>query len=754
MEISPDVLAKIKEYSLRQLNINEKTKRNIYVDTERLPAGKVLAASHQKIELSRDTALVFEDLAPQYNWGHPCRSVLYNPDTGEPYDSVDSEFPPDWKERRETLKIFHEPVKQVNWMKEKLKKPAVVSGLANALTNALGTRHAILFSGDSNNRHVNDMEFLYRTLIDVYGFNAANIHVLNHDGTINYFGGPKPIGNWPGDNTAYRMPVNGSGTKAAFENVLDTLKTAMQLEDFLFIHMNNHGGHDGTESYLCAYSGDDYTASDFAAKLATLPKFATLAVMMEQCHSGGFVSPIINSTPALATHVAAACEELKGSIGGADFDPFALDWIAGVTGSYADGSGLHLVVDGNGDGRISMSEAFTYADADKDPYDTPVSDEKPADYGNHIFLGLPAHDLYIRDNLDDTGQEPLPAGGISSSPDVIVYNQELLDPQGTLGTTAAMTQANLGEAVEKGQDNFIYLRVQNRGESACAGTATVYWCPVSTFPTPFSWNLINTTPITIPSVSPGDVKVVGPVVWSKDDIPATGHYCFVALLNSGDDPAPDPATITNISDFYEFIRSNNNATWKNFNVVDMFANSTNSFDFHIQGWPRNAYASDLLIDIHELPQPTEVRLRILKRLTEGAALDGLALEETSALYMRYRITASYQAIIHDIPLKPSDDSQATLELTLPEETPDGAYYVSVAQSIDGREMGRVTQMIAVGDHPFVANRNSRSRELHRNRCIWVKMMAPHNKIAYISLDKALKHGYNGCAYCLPEHDTG
>lgn len=753
MKIKSDVLAKIKERVLKQLDVNEAMTRNIYIDNERLPAGKVLAAGHQRIKLSRDTALVFEDLAPLYNWGHPCRYVLHDPDMGDPYDSVRSEFPPNLKEPRESFQIFHEPVKQINWMKEKLKKPAVAGRLTNALTNALGTRYAVLFSGASNNRHINDLEFLYRTLIDVYGFNAANIYVLNYDGTIDYSGGPHPVGNWPGDNTAYRIVVNGQGTKAAFENILDTLKANLKLDDLLFIHMNNHGGHNGTQSYLCTYSGADYLASDFAAKLATLPKFATLVVMMEQCHSGGFVSPIINNTPALATHVAAACREDRSSIGGADFDPFALDWIAAVNGTYADGSGLHLVVDSNGDGRISMSEAFTYADADKDPYDTPVSDDKPDDYGNYIFLGLPAHDLYIRDNLDDTGQEPLVAGGISASPDIIVYNQQLLDPQGTLGTPAAMAQAHLGEPVEKGQDNFIYLRVQNRGANACAGTATVYWCPVSTFPTPGSWNLVNPTPITIPSVSPGGVKIVGPVVWSEADIPATGHYCFVALLNSGSDPAPDPAAISSVEDFHQFIRSSNNATWKNFNVVDMFAGTTNQLDFHIQGWPRSAYSSDLVIDIQELPTPVEVRLRILKRLTEGAALTGLELEEESVLYRRYLIMASDKATIHNMPLKPSDDSQATLEFTLPAEAPDGAYYVSVSQRIGGEEIGRATQMIIVGDHPFVANRNPSSRELHRNSCVWVSLMAPDNKVAYTQLERALKHGYNGCAYCLPEYST-
>ena len=97
---------------------------------------------------------------------------------------------------------------------------------------------------------------------------------------------------------------------------------------------------------------------------------------------------IINNNPATWTHVAAACEEDKSSIGGADFDPFALDWIAGVTGHYADGTGPSQVVDTTKDMRISAEEAFAYADAVHHSYDTPVSVDSPTGYGKYIFLGL------------------------------------------------------------------------------------------------------------------------------------------------------------------------------------------------------------------------------------------------------------------------------------------------------------------------------------------------------------------------------
>jgi hypothetical protein len=249
-----------------------------------------------------------------------------------------------------------------------------------------GERYAILFSGASNNRHVNDLEFIYRVLTDVYGFSSDHIYVLNYDGTINYGGGPA-VGNWPGDNTAYRMPVNGSGTKSDFETVFNDLKGRIKRHDMLYIHTNNHGGHNGTESYLCTYSGPDYLASDFGSKLSELPSFAQLFVMMEQCHSGGFKDSILNNSPADETTFAAACREDRSSIGGAEFDPFARDWISAVNNNDPYGGALDYDPDTNNDSRVSAQEAFNYAEDIKDPYDTPVYDESPAGCGIDMYLG-------------------------------------------------------------------------------------------------------------------------------------------------------------------------------------------------------------------------------------------------------------------------------------------------------------------------------------------------------------------------------
>jgi hypothetical protein len=773
MKLSQSIKSQIKRDLVGHFrNINAERRTNLRLYNEVLNAGQKLKVLEREVDIPRDTAFVLADLAPQCNWAHPCQYCLHDAQTGELYEKVDASFPPPQLKRNpENVELLHSPVNLIDTAARPIRRRATIPPQLNVLANHPGERYAILYSGDSENRHVNDIEFLYRTLIDVYAFNPANIHVLNHDGTLNYDFGPKPVGNWPGDNTAYRMVVNGQGTRAALQNTLNTLATQIQPEDLLFIHTNNHGGGpcDGVADYcLCAYDAANdwvaYLVNDFVADLGVLPGFEVLMVMMEQCRSGGFINPIINNSPATWTHVATAVHANDYSLGGANFDPFAEDWIAGIAGQYPNGGGLTQVVDTNGDGRISAAEAFAYADA-VHTYDgtivqycagtplragdTPTVSDAPAGYGDFIFLGLPAHDLYLRDNLADHGREPLTGGGISCSPDIIVYNQELLEPATTLLTPTAQDSNMLGEKVEYGQDNYIYLRVHNRGRQPTAGQATVYWALPSVLPTPGSWNLIGG--VNIPSVNPGEVEVAGPLTWDKDDIPQKGHYCFVGLIQSGGDPAPDKSTISTTNDFYRFIRESNNASWKNFDVDDMFANSTNTLEFHIQGWPRVALNADLMVDLAELPPGTEATLRILKRLSGPATLENMSLAEETQLYQRLQVETGKCAYVRGMDLKPSDDVEASLYIVIPEGVPDGTYRVAVAQIVDGLEMGRVSRVLAVGQYPFLANRNS--NEVHVATCAWAKLVGQRNKVAYQDLERALKHGYDGCHFCLTEYSV-
>jgi hypothetical protein len=377
-----NIFERVQNNARRRMSWRTANKTNLFIQSEVLAKGHVIHARHQRIPLEQDTVMVFADDAPGYNWSHPCRYLLHNAENGELYKEVSATFPPYLINEPETYKAFHQPLVHRDDVLLWRARPE----LRFAWRYPVGDRYAVLFSGGSNRRHVNDLEFLYRTLVDVYGFPTGHIYVLNYDGTLDC--SPSLAANWPGDGTAYRMPVNGRGTKAELEGVLNDLKSRLKSDDLLLIHTNNHGGHDGTESYLCGYdspgvvAADDYMASDFATKLGELPRFRCLVVMMEQCHSGGFNAPIIASSTADRTSVASACGELVSSWGCGDFDCFARDWIAAINSADPWGAALASNPDTDGNGCISASEAYNYADAIHDPRDSPVFNATPADGGS------------------------------------------------------------------------------------------------------------------------------------------------------------------------------------------------------------------------------------------------------------------------------------------------------------------------------------------------------------------------------------
>jgi hypothetical protein len=371
----------VKESLLKRESGHAKS-ANYFIQDEVFTRGRKLPIPRQSFRTPRPTIMAFADDAPLFNWGHPCRYLLHDAESAEFYQEIPAQFPPYASEGNtpKTFYAFHEPVTFPVIRSYPLRPHLVLR------PRFFGSRYAILFSGMSNNRHTNDLEFLYRTLREEYSVPGQNIYVLNHDGTVNYDGSPQPVTHWPGDGSAYSIPVHGQGSRTDLLAVMDDLKKRLDPNDSLLIHTNNHGGHNGTESDLCCYPNwDRLGVAEFTDKLAELPLFSCLMVMMEQCHSGGFNSAVIAKSTASFTSIASACEELRNSIGGPDFDPFARDWISAMTGSDPYGHALQYDSDVNNDGRVSAREAFDYANAIHDPYDTPVFDD--VNNGSRCWLG-------------------------------------------------------------------------------------------------------------------------------------------------------------------------------------------------------------------------------------------------------------------------------------------------------------------------------------------------------------------------------
>src|SRR5437016_4019426 len=381
-----ELFQRIQAHAFDEMQWSRLQTTNLYLDQRIYKPGEQIGPRRQNIVAERPSVLVFADDDPQANFAHPCRYLLYDAETGEPDREVPAQFPPFVKAQPKTLQAFHEPVR---FTETTIYRVRPWPPFRCPIILPRGERYAILYSGMSNKRHLNDMESLYRTLIDLYDFNPKNIYALSYDGTLNTQDGVQV--HWPGDGTNYRIKLTGSGTRADFEAAVNNLKGRIKRDDLLLIHTNNHGGYDGTPgtANLCTYpSWDGYYAENFANKLAEFPKLGKLIVMMEQCHAGGFNTPVINKSPATATSVASAATEPNNSYVSADgnWDPFARDWIAAQAGHDAFGGALAHNADTSGNGRIEAEEAYDYANSIKLAADTPNFSES-SEAGGDIALG-------------------------------------------------------------------------------------------------------------------------------------------------------------------------------------------------------------------------------------------------------------------------------------------------------------------------------------------------------------------------------
>lgn len=378
-----EIFDAVRQHAFRSLSAEQRLSTNLHLDHKVYEAGEQLGPAFQNLKVQRPSVLVFADDAPLANFGHPCRYLLYDPAKGDLLSEIPARFPPYLAKPPETLVTFHQPV-QVNPNPEIFRVWPI---LRCPIPIPDGNRFAILYSGMSNMRHLNDLEFCYRMLVDRYAFDHSHIYALNYDGTLNTQDGM--AGLWPGDNTAYRINITGQGNRAGFQAALNAIKPRLKARDLLFIHTNNHGDNFGAGSFLCAYpSWGTYTATDFCTDLGGLPKYRSLIVMMEQCNAGGFNSPILAASTSDSTSIASAAIATQSSWGSADghWDCFARDWIAAQIGHDPYGAALSFNPDSDVNGVIEAEEAFGYANAVKYSGDSPNFSES-SEAGGDIALG-------------------------------------------------------------------------------------------------------------------------------------------------------------------------------------------------------------------------------------------------------------------------------------------------------------------------------------------------------------------------------
>ena len=332
------------------------------------------------------------------------------------------------------------------------------------------------------------------------------------------------------------------------------------------------------------------------------------------------------------------------------------------------------------------------------PFDQRLDDVYPL---GQAPAQLPA--LYMRNNTSNDANNH--GGPLSDSPDIILKNAPVANPQATFSTPQSIANADESDAdVLAAQTNYLYLRVWNGGLAAAQNAfATVYYAPPATLVTPSMWTLIGTSYFpTVPTGSQIEVTSIG-IPWPADQIPAPGHYCFVATVGCNYQPAPNPAQLNSFptfQDYENFISNNPNVTWRNFNVVQGHMGHRRDYvplPFHLTG----AWMEDVVFQfetIAALPKGSTLALLAPDWIGDGLkpANPDVTFHRdhktdlTCTRRARIPLPASESHVLGEIKLPARTAAASHLLAQVPQELHDRPYDVVIRQLYRGREVGRIT----------------------------------------------------------------
>ena len=319
--------------------------------------------------------------------------------------------------------------------------------------------------------------------------------------------------------------------------------------------------------------------------------------------------------------------------------------------------------------------------------------------GNHLAL---APDLYLRDHVGDTGDPT--SGSLSQSPDIIVKQVAVASPQTAYGPgSGTENNAGLSDPVVAGQDHHLYVRVLNRGGStATTATVDLYWSQPSTLVSPNLWNHIGK--VTLPSVATGSVLTVSQALtWPAAAVPATGHYCFVAIVGNAADPAPTPATFATWDQYVSYVANNNNVVWRNFDVVAP-PPSTESKSNRYRQLLHVAGAFDrgrvfTLESVGRLPMGARVLLRVPAALAKSLGGRHCEFEfEPGRRWARIPLPPRGTQALGRVLLRARALLPCEVLIEIPRDRGGHAYEFAIRQLYEGREVGRVTWRFATPRH--------------------------------------------------------
>ena len=458
-------------------------------------------------------------------------------------------------------------------------KPRVAKSTSTNETNPVASRtYAVILSGGIDKyrnyeRYWNDCSFIYQTLVNKYGIPKRNIYPIMSDGNDPAEDMNLTTGGFVSQSLDLDFDgvadISLAATKPNVRKTLSTLASKMKRDDHLFIFVIDHGGSDDydTNSFICLWNGERLYDKDLALMLAPFTaNFVNVNVVLGQCNAGGFNDDLEKT----GCVVASAADGSESSWGCPDipYDEFVYQWTCAVNG--ATHTGVRVNADADNNGRVTMEEAFNYAESNDRRIDreSPVYTSTPLSVGEDLAFNhlAPSVDLYIPDNFSDTGKEPnTTEPNYWKSPFVWVRNQAdgVFEHENPICTP-------------EHPGAFVYVRVHNRGKEDYTGGKYLglYCAKASTGLTPKAWKGYETDDdgdvtgwvapfVQIPAIKAGEYQDVQ-IYWTTINFINKGdtHFCLLAkIMDQSHDDGYDPTKI------YFPVLGSNDIAQKNVTII-------------------------------------------------------------------------------------------------------------------------------------------------------------------------------------------
>lgn len=522
---------------------------------------------------------IFVDAEPMKGWEHNCYLCRFPkqflPLTRPlPVSQTSYKLPPDG-----TLTPL---VVKNRYGERATEKPRVNKANVSAREQDVADRtYAVILSGGVNKnanheRYWNDCSFVFQTLVNKYGIPHEHISVIMSDGTdpaddmCAIDGGYKSS---PLDLDFDGVPdIRYAATKANVQQVLSGLSGSLKADDHLFFYVIDHGGSNDfdSQSYINLWGNEtlqDYELADYLSPM--INDSVTVNVVLGQCFSGGFIGELTEVGCVVAA--ASTGSEYSWACLDKPYDEFVYHWTSAINQATPDGTAVNSDVDGNG--QVSMAEAFAYAEMNDTASETPQYISTPVTVGQGLsFVHLvKSFDLYIRDNSADTGVEPnLTTDIIWDSPDVWIRNK----PDGKEEHENPYYTTDHFSAI-------IYVRIHNNGKYDYPKDKYwihAYWADASTGINSATWKgreTYNDELVTgghvgaakVLDIPAGGTLIQGinwaiPLGWEKEK---SHHFCILArIMDSSVDDKYDPE-----GPYYFDVKGDNWIAQKNVTVLNM-----------------------------------------------------------------------------------------------------------------------------------------------------------------------------------------